>query len=726
MCQLTQVLLMVAVFSGIQAGAVEGVFKVEMGAGSLRPELVGLQVGVLSVQVTGRAVGVRLGYRNARAETFNGKIEAPTGAVRLESARLGRVLEAEIEDERLLRPGFEGGLRPGTVHVGEVNFTLAEGDDGMWLEGPLTLTVPPFSPIAFRLEEARRFTPMDLGGLREKMARDFAMRPVAEAVAAFSLTIAEVEVAEGRLVFEVVAENRTRFPLKWSGKLSLRDLRLLTEESELLTPVSVSGALADGLAPEGAVWSPGQKRRGTAAFALPHPHAAATLSFLMPGYEPLALVYDKSEGGWLVVKRAVTEEGIKEAAGVEALQAEERRFASVTAFWEAMSRKLQRRDQAGYLEGFAKEQGERETQARALAGMVRVPISWVEFHVPAMQKLEGNELEVTGLLVEMRCLLAGLPRENEFVSQWRCELRRSAVDAPWRVMRVRVEGRQLFWERGFTEVLATEHFLVFYQLAAEEGARRARSAGEQLEKAWSRLLKTPVVPGSRYAAFVIPDKDDFRALTGRDPGTFSGATSAAYGLREGRLQVMNQAMYVNDSHFSALQRSWGKPDRLVTMQHELVHLALAPLTRPWTPAWLVEGVATYYAGQLDSFSTDALRQRLPGGRVLAHLSAQPFMGAGVKNPEEVWVQYHYSAAAVRWIEKQMGAASVMGLYAAFAQTKPKVWENPEPGASSGEPAQESLRMRRSRLETTERLVKQVLNGWELDQVDAAVQMELRR
>jgi hypothetical protein len=102
------------------------------------------------------------------------------------------------------------------------------------------------------------------------------------------------------------------------------------------------------------------------------------------------------------------------------------------------------------------------------------------------------------------------------------------------------------------------------------------------------------------------------------------------------------------------------------------------------------------------------------------------MGAGVKNPEEVWVQYHYSAAAVRWIEKQMGAASVMGLYAAFAQTKPKVWENPEPGASGSEPAQESLRMRRSRLETTERLVKQALNGWKLDQVDAAVQMELRR
>lgn len=726
MGRLAVVLMWAALFSGMLGRAVEGVFKVEMGAGSVRSEFAGLQVGVLSVAVEGRQVTARVGYRNAGTEAFVGKLKAPTGPVRLESARLGQFLDAEAVDPKLLQPVFETELRPGTIHVGEVRFTLTEGDDAVWLEGPLTLTVPPFSPISFRLEGERRFEPVDLSGLREKVARDFVMKPLAEAVAAFSLQIEGVEVADGRLMFEVLAGNATRFPLQWTGKLGLKDLRLLTEESELLRPIHVEGPLAEGLAPEGEVWQPGQKRKGKAGFELPHPHAAATLSLLMPGYEPLALVYDKAEGGWLVVKRAVTEEGIKEAAGVEALQAEERRFVSVTAFWEDLSRKLQARDQAGYLQGFDKGKGVREAQARALAGMVRVPISWVEFHVPPLQKLAGNDLEVTGLLVEMRCLLAGLPRENEFITQWRCELRRPTLDARWRVTRVRVEGRQLFWERGFTEVLATEHFLVFYQLKAEEGVRRARTAGEQLEKAWSRLLKTPVVPGPRYAAFVIPDKEDFRALTGRDPGTFSGATSAAYGMREGRLRVMNQAMYVNDSHFSALQRSWGKPDRMVTMQHELVHLALAPLTRPWTPAWLVEGVATYYSGQLDSFSMEALRRRLPRGRVLAHLSAQPFIGAGVADAEEVWVQYHYSAAAVRWIEKQLGEDSLMELYAAFAQTKPQVWENSAPGVNSEDPPQESLKMRKSRLELTERQVKKALKGWELDQVDAGVQMELLR
>ncbi|SNB73841.1 hypothetical protein [Thermoflexus hugenholtzii] len=33
------------------------------------------------------------------------------------------------------------------------------------------------------------------------------------------------------------------------------------------------------------------------------------------------------------------------------------------------------------------------------------------------------------------------------------------------------------------------------------------------------------------------------------------------------------------------------------LRHELVHVILAPWTRPWTPGWLVEGAAMTYAGQ---------------------------------------------------------------------------------------------------------------------------------
>jgi hypothetical protein len=225
---------------------------------------------------------------------------------------------------------------------------------------------------------------------------------------------------------------------------------------------------------------------------------------------------------------------------------------------------------------------------------------------------------------------------------------------------------------------------------------------------------------------VIPQKADFRALTGRDAGTFSGASSAAYAMREGELRVLNQAMYVNDSHFSSLQRQWGRTDRQMTLQHELVHLALAELTRPWTPPWLVEGVATVYAGQFDSFAREALRQRMPGGRVLAHLSQLPYVGAGAVAAEEVRVQYHYSAAAVRWISREFGEETLLRLYAAFAGMKPTVWQNPEPGQSLEQREEEPEAMRQGRLAMTEEAIRRWLPGWGLDQVDAAVRLSIQR
>lgn len=712
---------------GAVAAGMDGAFKIGQGAGTVQAEWVGMQLMVLSAEVEDRQITVRVGYRNGGTEARSGQLQVPTEVPKLGVARLGKTLEAVEVEERLVKPVFENGLRPQTMWAGTLRFVLEAGDDGAWLAETMTLTLLPFLPVSFRLEEDRRFSPVNWAMVTKQMVENFPMAPVLEPVASLPLRVEGIRMEAGRLLFAMVVKNGSRFPLQWSGKLGLREMRLLTEEAELLEPVTVKGVMADGLGVVGQLWKPGEENRGEVSFRLPHPHAGAAVSLLLPGYEPLALVTDPETGEWQVVKRPVGSENPSLVAPeVVAVREEAARFASVEAFWMEQGRRLQNRDQASYLASFWNDTGAREAQAKSLAGMVRVPISWIEFAVPPMQKLEGNELSVTGLLVEMRCLLAGLPRENEFVSRWRCELRRPAVGAPWRVVNYQHEGRPPFWELGFSEVIATEHFLVFYQLAAAEGMKRAQTAAEQLEKARARLTRSLLPLERRYAAFVIPDKADFRALTGRDPGTFSGATSAAYAEREGTLRVMNQAMYLNDSHFSSLQRRWGKQDRLVTIQHELVHLALAPQTRPWTPAWLVEGVATYYAGQLDSFSRETLRQRLPQGRVLAHLSQQPFMGANVANADEVWVQYHYSAAAARWIERKFGEAKLLELYAAFAGVKPKVWESSQRGVMQEDRGEESEVMKAVRLEMAEGEVVRVLEGWQLDQVDAATRMSLQR
>jgi hypothetical protein len=732
MPRMVRFFLSVAAFLGMLCGGaaaeVRGAFKVGLGVGSVKAELVGMQLVVLSVGVEGRVVEVRVGYRNVGPEVRKEAITVPTQAPRLEVARRGKVVEALGVDERLVNPRFERGLRSQTLQAGTLRFELEEGDEEDWLGGAMTLTVAPFLPISFRLEEARRFAPVKWEGMSRLAVEDWPMPPVLEAVAALPMRVEGIRLEKGRVTFAMVVKNGSRFPLQWSGKLGLREMRLLTEEAELLEPVAVTGVLAEGLGVVGASWEPGQENRGEVSFRVPHPHAGAVVTLLLPGYEPLALLNDEATERWLVVKRPAGGGSPNAAApAVAAMEEEAARFASVEGFWLEQGRRLQNRDQAGYLAGFWKDSGVRERQARMLAGMVRVPISWIEFAVPPWQKLEGDELSVVGVVVEMRCLLAGLPRENEFVTRWRCDLRRAAEGAPWGVVSYRQEGRPPFWELGFSEVIATEHFLVFYQLAAEEGQKRAETAADQLEKARARLQRSLLPLERRYAAFVIPEKSDFKLMTGRDPGAFSGATSAAYAEREGTLRVMNQAMYLNDSHFSSLQRRWGKQDRLVTIQHELVHLALAPQTRPWTPAWLVEGVATYYAGQLDSFSREDLRKRLPQGRVLAHLSQQRFMGVGVAQADEVWVQYHYSAAAAWWIERQFGEAKLLELYAAFAGVKPKVWATGRGGGEqNGELELESAEVRAERLEMAKREVERVLGGWQLDQVDAATRLSLQR
>lgn len=712
---------------GTLAATIDGSFKVGVGAGSVQAELVGMQFVVLSAEVAGGAVMVRVGYRNVGTEVRTGQIAVPSLRPQLGVARSGKVLEAVEVESSLVNPSFNGGLRPQTMRVGTLRFELEEGDVGEWLAEAMTLTVPPFMPVSFLLNKERRFEPVEWAKVEKRSVKDFPMQPVLDPVAALPMRVEGIRMDEKRVSFAVVVKNGSRFPLQWSGKLSLREMRLLTEEAELLEPVAVSGVLAEGLGVAGKAWGRGEENRGEVSFALPHPHAGATLSLLLPGYEPLALTTDTESGRWQVVRRPVGSEGNGNVApGVLAMRAEEERFASVTVFWQEQGRRLQNRDQAAYLARFGEASGARAAQVRSLAGMVRVPISWIEFEVPPLQKLQGDDLEVAGVVVEMRCLLAGLPRENEFVTRWKCDLRRASAEQEWSVVSYVQEGRPMFWDLGFSELVATDHFLVFYQLAAEEGKKRAETAGEQLERARARLLRSRLPLERRYAAFVIPDKADFRVLTGRDPGAFSGATSASYAERDGVLRVMNQAMYVNDSHFSSLQRRWGKQDRLVTMQHELVHLALAPQTRPWTPAWLVEGVATYYAGQLDSFSREALRKRMPQGRVLAHLSQQPFMGANVASGDEVWTQYHYSAAAVRWIEREFGAAKLLELYQAFENVKPKVWEATPNGGMEEGVEKESEPKKALRLEIALREVERVLAGWHLDQVDAATRLSIQR
>lgn len=672
---------------------------------------------VYSLQQSDRRILLRVGYMNSGQGTWDRAVDAPQGEVLLQSSLHGKKLKASHIDAQLRRPTFPVGLRPREAVAGTLQFELAEGDDGAWLRGAVTLVFEPFLPLSFQIDDRAAVEPLEMARLTPEWDMAATMRPAVEALAFFPMRVGRTAILDDRIVMEVGFRNASRYPLKWTGTLGASQARLLTEEAELRRPVNVSGSIADRIAPAGKIWAAQQENKGTVSFALPHPLAAQRLSLLMPGYEPLTLVFDQKSTRWAAAPRAQAADALPSA--VDLIQIEQQVFDEVVDVWKELTQKIAARGFDGYLAAFAPG-AVRDAQVQFVEGAKKLPVTQIEFSVPPYQKLHRAPDGIRNLWVELRWLVAGLPRDNEFVTRMQCDMRR-VTGGGWEITKVVQAVRPAFWTIGFTQMHSSDHFIVFSK-PGEEQTAKAKLAMGQLEKAWNRLRKTLLPIGPRYLAFVVEDKEDFKVLTGRDAETFAGATSAAFSERDGELRVINQAVYINDFRFFSMQRLWAKQDRQVTIHHELVHLALAAQTRPWTPSWLIEGMAMLYAKQSDSFTRDALRQQLTPDVRLSKLSSIPYLGQGAADAARVMLEYQYSGETVRWLESQHGEEGLLALYKAFADTRPDDWAEPSSTETAPSPDADPFGERREAI--TRAVMSERFNGLTLEQIDAAVSQEI--
>lgn len=680
-------------------------------------EFQSLGLVIYSLQVSGRRVLLRLGYMNGGEGVWSRPVDAPRGEVILQSSLHGKKLKASHIDAQLKRPTFPTGLNPREAVAGTIQFELEDGDDGSWLRGAITLTFDPFLPLSFQIDDRAAIEPLDMSRLTTKWDMAVTMRPAVEALAYFPMRVGKTTIVDNRIVMEVGFRNTSRYPLKWTGTLGASQARLLTEEAELLRPVNVSPNIAERIAPEGISWKVQQENTGSLAFPLPYPLAARRMSLLMLGYEPLTLVFDQAASRWSAAPRAVAADAMPSA--VDLIQIEQKVYDELVDVWKGLTQKLAARRYDAFLSAFA-DGDVRDAQRRFVSGAEKLPISQIEFSVPPFQKLHRSADGIRDLWVELRWTVAGLPRDNEFVTRMQCDLRR-VKDGGWEVIKVEQTLRPAFWTIGFTKMQASDHFIVFSK-PGDAQDEKAKLAMSQLEKSWSRLRKSLLPIGQRYLAFVVEDKDDFKVLTGRDAETFAGATSAAFAERDGELRVINQAVYINDFRFFSMQKLWAKQDRQITIQHELVHLLLAPETRPWTPSWLIEGLAMYYAKQTDSFTRDAMLRQLTPDVRLSRLSAISFLGQGAPDAARVMLEYQYSGETVRWLEKQLGEEGVLALYRAFAAKQPDDWNDLSTTETTPDPAGDPFGERREAI--TRELVAKPLNGMTLEAIDAAVRKEI--
>ncbi|MDB6140358.1 MAG: hypothetical protein JWO94_3430, partial [Verrucomicrobiaceae bacterium] len=161
----------------------------------------------------------------------------------------------------------------------------------------------------------------------------------------------------------------------------------------------------------------------------------------------------------------------------------------------------------------------------------------------------------------------------------------------------------------------------------------------------------------------------------------------------------------------SLERSWARQDRQVVIQHEMVHLTLAELTRPWTPPWLAEGVAMHYAGQCDSFSREALRRALAPAVNVPGLSGLSHLGADTEDPTQIMAEYQLAGETVQWLIKKYGEAAVLKLYASYGAEIPKDIAAIQSKGSAAKAA---------RLQYTRQAFARMFGGLSLEQLDALV------
>ena len=672
-----------------------------------QPPCFGLDLSVLTVTQTRQDLIFRIGIFNTTEQDIQHSRPLATNEVSLKVFSGGRKLEAHPTTTTLTDLFPSGPLRARSAHTGVMTFSWGSDELDAAALGMMELRVPGFDTVYVRLDPERRFKPVVWTEAARRSPLNIEVVPESEAIAIFPMRLHSLLIKEDALEVALSFRNGSRFPVTWNGKLGGQNALLVTEHGERLAPLAVSDSLGHRLAPQGKAWNAGEDNVGWIRFPLPNPLAADRLGFLMPGYGVTFLKYDPESREWMAALRA--KDSTTGPTKVEVMLDEERTFDLVKRFWESASQSLGQRDWPKFFTHF---QGDALHQQQiSIDQWRRAPIATAEYKLSEFQRVKPDASgRLMKVRVDLRYTLASLPAANEFMTQTECDMQRGE-NGRWYVKAIRYPELQPFWQLGYTEALNSERFLVFYR-AGEGSERQAELAIKQLEKGYARLVRTGLPLKARYAAFSIGVKDDFARLTGRDPLTFTGAASSGYLMRDGQLQVVNEALYLNDFRFFTMQRAWGRQDRQSTIQHELVHLALADLTRPWTPAWLTEGAAMYYAEQCDSASRAALKQSMTPEMSLVALSRLSHLGANTGDTREVLTQYQYSGEAVSLVVRQRGEAGLLALYSAYAASIPEIWVKTQ---SQGGSAQASARLLVAR-----RTLAKVFPDLTLEGLDAAV------
>jgi len=331
----------------------------------------------------------------------------------------------------------------------------------------------------------------------------------------------------------------------------------------------------------------------------------------------------------------------------------------IRASLEAQARAMTSYDLDAYLETFAP--AARQAERRAFLRLRPFPIAkvWLEKAPDEdLRRAGGGRLHV---VVELGYQLEGVPPDNPFVHRLRYVFAPSVDGLLVEAIFAVDEGEVPVWRQGDLVLHRTNHFLILTQPSLRGDLVELAA---DAEAAWAALKQKGLSMESGYVLHFVARADAFQRLAGHPKAL--GVAVGRYTLTAEGYAVDSRAIYVNGPVF-ARRRGVAAEVRRATVTHELVHLALAKDSRPFTPAWLKEGVAVFFS---DDVSYDANRWLVEGGLERFHLPAMTRASAlGLHDAEGslAAAEYLFSGDVVAWLVQQQGRQRLLEFYRSYAQ-----------------------------------------------------------
>ncbi len=487
------------------------------------------------------------------------------------------------------------------------------------------------------------------------------------------------------LTLQVAFVNRHDDAFALVGELGAEDFLLVESDGGLASPRTFDPSL-QRLSSDGTL-APGEARRGAVVFA---PPSGRTFELRFADFAPLSLVLDQpvdraapapsktspaagspaelspGVGTPRVATPRVATPGVGTprvgTPGVATPSAHGDLRSAMQDLLDRQAEALERYDLAAYLETFAPSLHPQEQ--RYFSNIRSLPLVAVTLRLGDIEtpRRDDRPLQTTA---ELRYGLDGQPFDNPFVHDLRLTWRRRG--AGWRLAGIEVlRDRPVPWRVEALSVHRSHHFL----LATEgQGGDRLVDLAADVEAAYASLYRQGLPLAAGYFVHLVTDRQLFARLAGRPSAL--GVALARQSIEAGRVVVDSRGFYVNGSVFADRRGDSTRDDlRRITVTHELVHLALAEDSRPFTPIWLKEGAAVYFSGDLTYDGNRAFVQRGLNGIDLARLTKAPVLGQHDLGGQGTADEYVYAGNLVSYLVDLRGQREFLDFYASFARLPP--------------------------------------------------------